>query len=180
MNEKLLVGIGVGVVVVSCGALVLRAGAQSAPNAVIAAPAIGKTVMRMHCSNCKIVRPETIEPRVAIEPQRYWRGQLPVPQGYTHWVPPIDDYVPNAPDIPLIPLPEIFRGSTETTGSTLTPGGTMGGSLGPMFNGSPRSNIYNDELVRQRRQRESDQDDKKREDALNDMLKDYQQNKNKR
>lgn len=110
MNRLWLAGIVV-TVGVGCGALVLRAGAQSAPAEVAAPTNVGKTVMRMHCASCRVVRPETIEAPVVLDPRRYWRGPLPIPAGYTHWVPPVDDYARYAPDPVQIPLPEILRGS---------------------------------------------------------------------
>ncbi len=182
MNEKLLVGIGVGIVLLGCGTIVVRASAQSAPSAITAAPAVDKTVMRMHCSACRVVRPETLEAPVVLEPQRYWRGQLPIPSGYTHWVPPVDDYVKDAPDIAVIPLPEILRGTLETTQVSETQT-SLGGwepwisedGLATGFRQTGNAPVgpraESDEITDKRRNEEQRQRD------IDNMLKDY---KNKR
>lgn len=186
MNEKLMVGIGVGVLSVVWGATVFRATAQSTPAAGIPGSSVGNTVMRMHCNSCKVVRPETVEAPVVLEPQRYWRGQLPVPDGYTHWVPPVDDYERHAPELAVNPLPEILRGSSDGIGSGLTPGGNMGAPWGRFYIGDGGPSLDSDELERRReeasnwRQRKLDQDEKKKQDDINNMLNDYRQNKNKR
>jgi hypothetical protein len=178
MNEKLLVGIGVGVLSVVCGALVLRAGAQSTPTAVITRPSVGKTVMRMHCNACRVVRPETVEEPVVLQPQRYWRGQLPIPSGYTHWVPPVDDYARYAPDLPVIPLPEILRGSRESRQGNVSPssgGGryrSFGEANSPSVLADPGVQGFLYDIMKRDEARDRERD-------MNDMLKDYRQNKNK-